>query len=177
MTEENASGDAARHRHTAYISVGSNLGDALANCRFGIAALTAHRNITLTATSSFYRTTPVDFTDQDWFVNAALRIATSLAPRDLLTAAQAAQAAAGQGPKDVRFGPRILDLDLIFYDALVLKRSDLELPHPRMHKRRFVLQPICDIDPLLVHPVLKCNMQTLLESLEDDQQEVVRIDG
>lgn len=165
------------NRHTAIISVGSNLGDALANCRFGIAELGTHRDITLTAVSPFYRTAPVDFTEQDWFVNAALRIATSLAPLDLLAAAHAVQTAAGQGPKAVRFGPRILDLDLIFYDALILKHPELELPHPRMHKRRFVLQPICDIDPLLVHPVLGRRVRDLLASLEDDQQEVARIDG
>ena len=164
-------------RHAAIISVGSNLGDALANCRFGIAALTDHPEIALTAVSSFYRTAPVGFTAQDWFVNAAFGITTTLAPQDLLAAAHTAQAAAGQGRKAVRFGPRILDLDLIFYDTLVLTSPELELPHPRMHKRRFVLQPICDIDPLLVHPVLGRSVQDLLESLEDDQQEVARIDG
>ena len=164
-------------RHTVYISVGSNMGDALANCRFGIAETAAHPDVLLTATSFFYRTAPVDFTEQDWFVNAAFRIETALEAHDLLALTRAVQASAGQGPKAQRFGPRILDLDLIFFDDLILKRSELELPHPRMHKRRFVLQPICDIDPLLVHPVLGRSVQDLLTRLEDDAQEVARIDA
>lgn len=176
MSREKRAKQIPMARHIAYISVGSNLGAALANCRAGIARLAAHSDIELAATSSFYRTAPVDFTDQDWFVNAACRIETSLDPHDLLKLAHAVQTAIGQGRKAVRFGPRILDLDLIFYDDLILKSADLELPHPRMHKRRFVLQPICDIDPLLVHPVLGCRVRDLLANLNDDQQEVARID-
>jgi 2-amino-4-hydroxy-6-hydroxymethyldihydropteridine diphosphokinase len=168
---------ALAHGHTVFLSVGSNLGDKPAHCRFGIARLAAHPDVSVTATSPFYRTAPVDFTDQDWFVNAALRLVTRLAPLDLLGVTQAVQTAAGQGAKTVRFGPRILDLDLIFYDQLTMTHADLELPHPRMHKRRFVLQPICDIDPQFVHPVFGCNVKDLLANLEDDQQEVVRIDA
>jgi 2-amino-4-hydroxy-6-hydroxymethyldihydropteridine diphosphokinase len=164
-------------RHTVYISVGSNMGDKVAHCRSGIARVADHPAITLTATSPFYRTAPVDYTTQDWFVNAVFRVATSLAPHDLLAVTSAVQTAVGQGPKAIRFGPRILDLDLIFYDDLILAHADLELPHPRMHKRRFVLQPICDIDPQFVHPVLGCRIRDLLITLEDDAQEVVLIDA
>lgn len=163
--------------HTVHISVGSNLGDALAHVRYGISRLAEHPQILLTATSAIYRTAPVDFTDQDWFVNAVLRVETSLDPHALLAVTQTVQADAGQGPKTVRFGPRILDLDLLFYGDLILDTPRLELPHPRMHKRRFVLQPICDIDPQLVHPVLGLSMADLLAGLKDDQQEVARIDA
>ena len=166
----------AAHRHTVIISVGSNMGDKIAHCRFGISQMAAHPDVEVTATSPFYRTAPVDYTEQDWFVNAAFRIMTLLGPHDLLQVAKAVQAAAGQGQKAIRFGPRILDLDLIFFDQVILSHADLELPHPRMHKRRFVLQPICDIDPQFVHPTLGCCVQDLLQKLEDDQQEVVRID-
>jgi len=164
-------------RHTVYISVGSNMGAKIDQCRLGISRVAAHAAIALTATSSFYRTTPVDYTDQDWFVNAAFRIETVMSPHDLLTVTNAVQTACGQGAKEIRFGPRTLDLDLIFYDQQVVKSADLELPHPRMHKRRFVLQPICDIDPQFRHPVLGCRVRDLLENLQDDQQEVVRIDA
>ena len=164
-------------RHTVYISVGSNMGAKIDHCRFGIAQVAAHRDIELTATSPFYRTAPVDYLDQDWFVNAAFRIETSLDAHDLLSVTNAVQAAAGQGAKEIRFGPRTLDLDLIFYNQLILKSTDLELPHPRMHKRRFVLQPICDIDPQLVHPVFGCSVRDLMEKLQDDQQEVTLIDA
>ena len=149
----------------------------MGHCRFGIDRVAAHPDIELTATSPFYRTAPVDYTDQDWFVNAAFRIDTALAPLDLLTVTCAVQVAAGQGAKAVRFGPRILDLDLIFYDQLVFKNAVLELPHPRMHKRRFVLQPICDIDPQFKHPVLGQRVEDLLQNLEDDRQEVALIDA
>jgi 2-amino-4-hydroxy-6-hydroxymethyldihydropteridine diphosphokinase len=162
--------------HTVFLSVGSNMGDTLAHCRFGIAQMARHPEIEVTATSPFYRTAPVDFANQDWFVNAVFRITTRLDPHDLLKVTQAVQAAAGQGAKAIRFGPRILDLDLIFYGQLILKHPNLELPHPRMHKRRFVLQPICDIDSQFVHPTLGCRVQDLLQNLEEDQQEVVRID-
>lgn len=163
--------------HTVYISVGSNIGAKIDHCRFGISQVAAHRDIELTATSPFYRTAPVDYTDQDWFVNAAFRIATSLDAHELLRVTNHVQVAAGQGVKEIRFGPRTLDLDLIFYDQRVLKSSDLELPHPRMHKRRFVLQPICDIDPQFVHPVFGCCVQDLIENMQDDQQEVILIDA
>ena len=166
----------ATPRHTVYISVGSNMGAKIDQCRLGISRVADHDAIELTATSLFYRTAPVDFTDQDWFVNAAFRIETALSPHDLLTVTNAVQAACGQGVKEIRFGPRTLDLDLIFYDQQVVKSADLELPHPRMHKRRFVLQPICDIDPQFRHPLLGCSVRDLLKNLQDDQQEVVRID-
>ena len=164
-------------RQTVIISVGSNLGDKIGYCRFGIDRVAAHRDIQLTGTSPFYRTAPVDYEAQDWFVNAAIRIETTLAPRKLLSVTNAVQTAAGQREKEIRFGPRILDLDLIFYGDLVMKTGDLQLPHPRMHKRRFVLQPICDIDPQFVHPVLGCRVDALLKNLQDDQQEVARIDA
>jgi len=176
-SEKHTTVSASAQGHTAFLSVGSNMGDALAHCRFGISRMAAQPEIAVTATSPFYRTAPVDFADQDWFVNAAFRIATRLEPHALLEVAQTVQAAAGQGTKAVRFGPRILDLDLIFYDQVVLKHAELELPHPRMHERRFVLQPICDIDPQFVHPKMGCTVQDLLQNLEDVQQEVVRIDA
>ena len=146
----------------AYLSVGSNLGDPLANCRRGIEAVSRRPGIRLLACSPFYRTGPVDYLEQDWFVNAAVKIETELAPRELLADLHSVQAAMGRGRQKVRFGPRILDLDIIFYQDVVMQSETLTIPHPRMHKRRFVLQPICDIDPTIVHPVLQMNIKTLL---------------
>ena len=81
------------------------------------------------------------------------------------------------GRKDsvVRFGPRVLDLDIIFYDDQVIRTDTLEIPHPRMHKRRFVLRPICDIEPSMVHPVLGKNMRSLLNALRDSEQKIMEI--
>ena len=148
------------------------MGDALQNCRDGIAALLETDRIELIAQSPFYRTAPVDYTEQDWFVNGMVKVQTSLAPKELLQVLQDVQKKAGRGEEVVRFGPRVLDLDIILYDDLVCEESDLIIPHPRMHKRRFVLIPLCDIDPTIVHPVLGMEMQGLLGRLDQIGQEV-----
>ena len=158
--------------HAVIISTGSNLGDKEGNCRKGIESLAGHPGNTLVKASPFYRTSPVDCLDQDWFVNAAVKIETGLEPTDLLALLQKIQAEAGRTKGGIRFGPRELDLDIIFYDRLVMKTPALEIPHPRMHKRRFVLQPICDIDPEIVHPLLNISVKSLLNQLEDMGQEV-----
>lgn len=159
--------------HTAFISIGSNLGDKLENCRSAVTALGNIEQTTVTALSRYYRTAPVDYLHQDWFVNAAAMLETRLAPLDLLAELKGIQHRAGRRRDPIRFGPRIIDLDIIFYDQAVIEAPDLKVPHPRMHKRRFVLQTICDIDPEIVHPVLKRNIRTLLEQLPDDDQSVV----
>lgn len=160
--------------HTVYISVGSNLGDKFDNCKKGIAALSREGVTTVTARSFFYKTDPVDYMAQDWFINAAVKILTVLEPLSLLDDLKKIQRRAGRTHDSIRFGPRILDLDIIFYDEMVIDSEAIVLPHPRMHKRRFVLKPICDIDPQLIHPVLKEDVQTLLSNLNDDTQGVER---
>ncbi|MGE0083295.1 MAG: 2-amino-4-hydroxy-6-hydroxymethyldihydropteridine diphosphokinase [Desulfococcaceae bacterium] len=157
--------------HTAYIAVGSNMGDKLAWCQKGIAEL--GKTSPVTACSHFYRTEPVDYTDQDWFVNAVVRISTALNPRELLAELNTIEHSAGRIRAEQRFGPRTLDMDIVFYDDVILDSPDLILPHPRMHKRHFVLQPICDINPLLVHPLLRNTVSELLEELEKTGQEIV----
>ena len=166
----------ASGEHTVFISVGANLGDKMANCRFGIARLGDLPEATQSVTSPFYRTAPVDYLDQDWFVNAAVRFRTALAPLTLLDHITAIQKQAGRVGDKIRFGPRVLDLDIIFYGTQVIRSPRLEIPHPRMHKRRFVLQPICDIDPQFIHPVFGQRVRKLLDQLDDDQQEIYRID-
>jgi 2-amino-4-hydroxy-6-hydroxymethyldihydropteridine diphosphokinase len=161
--------------HVAYISVGSNLGDKLDNCRRGIAALAAAAEVRITGRSRFYKTEPVDVTAQDWFINGAVRIETTLDPFGLLERLQAAQRAAGRPADGLRFGPRVLDLDLLMYDQLVLEDPRLSLPHPRMHLRRFVLQPLCDIDACLVHPLIGKDMQGLLSELDEHGQQVIEL--
>jgi 2-amino-4-hydroxy-6-hydroxymethyldihydropteridine diphosphokinase len=160
--------------HSVIISVGSNMGDKRANCQQGIDRLLS-AGCVLVNVSRFYRTSPVDYLDQDWFVNAAVKVETPLAPLDLLAALQAIQKQAGRTKSGIRFGPRVLDLDIIFYDQLVMKTAELEIPHPRMHKRRFVLRPICDIDPEIVHPLLNIPLKSLLKQLGDNEQEVFEL--
>lgn len=152
-------------RHRVFISIGANIGDRLRNCCRGIEALCAGDEVQLVARSPFYETEPVDYTDQGWFLNAVVEVATPLAPLALLARMQSVQQALGRSETDVPFGPRVLDLDIIFFDDLVLDTPQLTIPHPRMHKRRFVLQPICDIDGLFVHPVLGRKVETILKQL------------
>jgi 2-amino-4-hydroxy-6-hydroxymethyldihydropteridine diphosphokinase len=158
--------------HFAYISVGSNMGDPLQNCCNGIQQLCHDGDVQLEARSPFYRTEPVDYLEQEWFINAAIHVRTTLSPHDLLSKTQAAQKAVGRKDGGVRFGPRILDLDIIFYDDLILDSPRLVIPHPRMAKRRFVLRPICDIDPTVKHPGIGQTVQDLLNQLVIDKQDM-----
>jgi len=160
-------------KHTAYLSVGSNLGDKLENCRYGIACLTRCADVRLIDQSPIYQTEPVDYQNQDWFVNYAVKIETVLDPLALLNFLKSIERAAGRVPHAIRFGPRVLDLDIILYDDVVQNDSRLTLPHPRMHKRRFVLKPICDIAPDINHPVLQQTMRYLLENLDEEGQGII----
>ncbi|MEJ2729159.1 MAG: 2-amino-4-hydroxy-6-hydroxymethyldihydropteridine diphosphokinase [Deltaproteobacteria bacterium] len=158
--------------HIAYISVGSNMGDRLQNCLRGIEALTEIGNSRILAQSRIYTTEPVDYKDQGWFINIMVKLETADDPFKLLDRIKEIQRAAGRAQDPIRFGPRILDLDIIFYDDRIIESKRLVVPHPRMHKRRFVLKPICDIDPKIIHPVLKQEMQMLLKSLGKKEQKV-----
>jgi 2-amino-4-hydroxy-6-hydroxymethyldihydropteridine diphosphokinase len=158
--------------HVAYISVGSNMGDRVQNCLRGVEALTEDGNSRILAQSRIYTTEPVDYKDQDWFINMMIKLETADDPFQLLDHIEEIQRAAGRMQDPIRFGPRILDLDIILYDDRIIESERLVLPHPRMHKRRFVLKPICDIDPEIIHPVLKQEMQILLESLGEKEQKV-----
>ena len=161
--------------HTAYVAAGSNIGNKLLNCKNGIAALTKSNKTVLKDWSKFYKTEPVHYKDQDWFVNCVVKIETPLDPFELLHELKSIERDTGREYTPIRFGPRTLDLDIVLYDDLVKNSTDLIIPHPRMHKRRFVLRPMCDIDPKIVHPVLKKNMQTLLNVLDETEQRIIEV--
>jgi 2-amino-4-hydroxy-6-hydroxymethyldihydropteridine diphosphokinase len=158
--------------YIAYISAGSNMGDRLQNCLRGIEALTEAGNSRILAQSRIYTTEPVDYKDQNWFINMMVKLETADDPFQLLDHIEDIQRAAGRTQDPIRFGPRILDLDIILYDDRIIESERLVVPHPRMHKRRFVLKPICDIDPTIIHPVLKQEMQILLKALGEKAQKV-----
>ncbi|MBF0398881.1 MAG: 2-amino-4-hydroxy-6-hydroxymethyldihydropteridine diphosphokinase, partial [Desulfobacterales bacterium] len=147
--------------HSVYISVGSNIGDNFKNCQDGIHKITLFSK--LKALSNFYKTEPVDFLDQDWFINGVIQIETELSPLSLLDKLKSVEKDLGRLNNEIRFGPRVLDFDIILYDDLILSGEELVIPHPRMHKRCFVLKPICDINPSMIHPVFKKSMQELLD--------------
>ncbi len=156
--------------HYAFISIGSNIGDKIGACRKGIDKIKALPSCFVTDISKFYETSPVDYTDQDWFANCAIKIKTEYSPEELLFNLREIERNVGSIKKKIRFGPRILDLDIIFYDNIIIDSKRLKIPHPRMHNRYFVLQPISDIETDFIHPVLKISIKSLIENLKSDIQ-------
>jgi len=156
--------------HIAFICVGSNIGNKLENCKKGVDALIRSDSVTLKAQSPCYKTDPVDYLNQDWFINYVIKIETSLDPFKLLNRLKSIQKDAGRVNDTIRFGPRILDMDIILFDDAVIISENLTIPHPRMHKRRFVLKPVCDIDAEIIHPVFKKNMKYLIDNMDDEEQ-------
>lgn len=155
-------------RHTAYIGMGSNVGDKLLQCQKAISELLKIDNHRLLAQSSFYKTQPVGYASQDWFVNGVIEIETDLDAQGLFRSLKAVESRLGR-QETFRWGPRTIDLDLLFYDDEQFQSEELRIPHPRLHERRFVLVPLAEINPLLMHPVLKKTVQELLDHLEEDQ--------
>jgi len=128
------------------LSFGSNLGDKGANIRNAVARLDADPRIKIVALSRLYRTAPWGKTDQDWFVNACALATTTLAPRALLAHVKALEVEIGRTPGE-RWGPRVIDIDILIYDGVALTADDLKLPHPEMLNRAFVLVPLAEIAP------------------------------
>jgi 2-amino-4-hydroxy-6-hydroxymethyldihydropteridine diphosphokinase len=161
----------------AYLSIGSNIGHKKQNLENAITRLHKSDKIDVKDVSFFYKTQPQNYTDQDWFVNAALKIKTLLDPQELLAVLKAVEKDLDKEGKPFRFGPRLIDLDIIYYGDLILKTKTLEIPHPRMHERCFVLIPICDIGAHTIHPVFKCRSDELLKKIEKQEtQKVILLD-
>jgi len=158
---------------TAFIGVGSNLGDRLAFCRQAVALLRADASIELKAVSPLYETAPVDFIEQGRFYNAVLKIGTVLLPEILLEHCQEIEQRLGKNilrPK----GPRTLDLDLLFYEKNIFQTEHLTLPHPEVENRAFVLLPLSTLAPDLLHPSLFLSIQALCARLSESQQKGVQ---
>ena len=151
----------------AYIAIGGNLGDRRAYLQAGIKAVAALPDTHLAAISRAYETRAVGPVAQPDFLNAVFAIETALAPAPLLAALLAAEKK-HQRQRRIRWGPRTLDLDLLLYGERVVNRTALTLPHPRMHERRFVLVPLCEIAPRLSHPITGRPFAAYLAALPDD---------
>src|SRR6202521_6052044 len=128
-----------------YLSLGSNLGDRTANLERAIAVL-PEGGVRVLRQSSLYETEPVDFLAQPWFLNCVVEGETSLMPRQLLHALQGIERKFGR-KKRIPRGPRVIDLDILFYGASVMRTEEVEIPHPRLHQRRFVLVPLAELAP------------------------------
>ena len=150
---------------SVFIALGANVGDREANILAARRGLEA-RGFRITALSSLYLTEPVDAPPQEWFLNAVAGGETALSPEALLQACLDAERALGR-VRDVPRGPRTIDLDLLLYGDEVRATPGLTLPHPRMHERRFVLVPLVEIDPLLVHPATGDTLLNHLSRLDD----------
>ncbi len=149
--------------HQVYLALGSNLGDRLANLQAALDALPPTAQVQ--ATSPVYETPPWGVVEQPLFLNQAAQVTTELPPLELLSSLKRLEAQMGRVPT-VPYGPRLIDLDILFYDDLVLEASGLTIPHPHMAERAFVLVPLADLAPDLCHPVLGKTVRELLAGVD-----------
>lgn len=158
--------------HTVYLGLGSNLGDRQANLGAAISALPPA--VLLLAQSPIYQTAPWGYTDQADFLNQVVQAETELSPQELLAHLKGVEAQVGRTPT-FRYGPREIDLDILFYDDLSIELPGLTIPHPRLAQRAFVLVPLADLAPDFKHPALDHTISELLASV--GRQGVIRYEG
>ena len=152
-------------KQTVYLSLGSNVGERARNLQDAIAAL-GKLGVQVERVSSVYETEPVDYLDQPWFLNCVVQAKTELAARDLLHALRGIESQMG-GKKLIAKGPRLIDIDILLYGNEIIDTPALQVPHPRMHLRRFVLQPLAEIAPDVQHPVSHLSIAELLARTPD----------
>jgi 2-amino-4-hydroxy-6-hydroxymethyldihydropteridine diphosphokinase len=152
-------------KEKVYVSLGSNLGDRAKNMQQALMAL-RQEGIAVTKISSVYETEPVDYLDQPWFLNMAVEGETELAPAALLETLRGIETQMGS-KKLVAKGPRLIDIDILLYSSEIIDTPELQIPHPRMHLRRFVLQPLAEIAPNVRHPILGMTAAEMLASTRD----------
>ena len=149
---------------TIYLGLGSNLGDRLGNLKQALHLLA--EELTVWCISSIYETDPWGFRDQPPFLNCVCSVNSSLELQELLTLAKSVEKRIGRVPSEVKWGPRIIDVDVLLFGDRVVEKPGLEIPHPRMCQRAFVLVPLAEIAPRVMHPVCKLTILELLERVE-----------
>lgn len=163
---ETVSVEIERGWHTAYIALGSNMGDKQAFLQMGVDELNKTRGCHVETVSDFITTAPYGGVEQDDFLNGALKLRTLLPPEELLDRLHEIEAQANR-KRIIHWGPRTLDLDILLYDDLILDTPDLYIPHIEMQKRDFVLEPLAQIAPYARHPVYQRTVSQLLELLKE----------
>ncbi len=154
--------------HIAYIGIGSNLGDKVRQCENAISEILRTDHHKLLARSSFFKTKPIGYTSQDSFINGVIKIETDLEPLELLRHLKDVESRLGR-KETFQWGPRAIDLDILLFDEKEIQVEGLQIPHPFLHERQFVLIPLAEIDRGLIHPVLKKSIGELLDDLIEDQ--------
>lgn len=161
--------------YTAYIGFGSNIGDRLSYIKQSLHHLSQTNGIIISRISSIYETEPVGNIDQDMFLNGVVKIETHHSPQTLLNILKTIEFNIGRQHR-IHWGPREIDMDVLIYGDLCVQTPELIIPHPEMHHRRFVLVPLIEIAPNLVHPIFKNTIQYLLNNLEDEYSLEIYID-
>ena len=155
-------------KNIAYIGVGSNLGDKIKYCNDAIEKISGYEENVILDRSSLYRTEPWGKEDQDWFINCVIKLETSLSALEFLQVLQDIEKKLNREKGD-KWSPRIIDLDILFFNDEVIKKPGLRIPHPLIQQRRFVLVPLNEISPELTHPVFFQSVTELLEETTDDK--------
>ena len=158
--------------HRVYIGIGSNVGDREKNIREAVGKVDEPEDTRLLKVSKIYETEPVGYVDQDRFLNAVCQLRTLVSPEKLVARLLKIEKLLKR-ERNVRWGPRTIDLDVLFYDDLITETEDIIIPHPRLHERLFVLRPLCDIAPYLVHPIFRERCYKIMESLKSDEPDPV----
>jgi 2-amino-4-hydroxy-6-hydroxymethyldihydropteridine diphosphokinase len=158
----------------AFIGIGSNIGDRRKNCAEAVERLEQIHGCSVIRCSHWYRTSPVGVENQDWFVNGVASLAAEISAQDLLDRLLHIEAAMGRVRRE-KWGPRIVDLDLLLYGEDIVEEKKLKIPHPLMHVRRFVLVPLAEVSPDVIHPVLGKTVFQMLQELRGEDQQVTRL--